>query len=89
VPREPTSQPGLPISFRVIVPPELLQGLDELRIFGNDAAHWDAKIYDEIGAEEVEVVIEFAKEVLKAVYQSAALLGRLQALKQAQSEESS
>jgi hypothetical protein len=34
-----------------------------------------------VGQEEVEIGIEFAKEVLKAVYQYAALLTRLRALK--------
>jgi hypothetical protein len=34
-----------------------------------------------VGKEEVEVGIEFAKEVLKAVYQYSALLSKLRALK--------
>jgi hypothetical protein len=34
-----------------------------------------------VGREEVEVAIELTKEVLKAVYQYAALLDRMRALK--------
>lgn len=69
------------LQTRVILPPELLEGLDDLRLLGNDAAHVESQEYNQIGKEEVEVGIEFAKEVLKAVYQYSALLQRLRALK--------
>lgn len=59
----------------------LFDGLDELRLLGNDAAHVESKDYDDIGQEEVELAIEFTKEVLKALYQYAALKSRLVALK--------
>jgi hypothetical protein len=62
-------------------PSELLDGLDDLRLLGNDAAHIESTVYSQIGKEEVEVGIEFTTEVLKAVYQYSALLGRLRALK--------
>jgi hypothetical protein len=69
------------LGTRVVLPPALLDGLDHLRVLGNDAAHVEAKVYDEIGQEEVEVALEFTKEVLKGVYQMTALLRRLQQLK--------
>lgn len=69
------------LGTKIIIPPELLQGLDDLRLLGNDAAHIESKTFDNIGQNEVEVGIEFTKEVLKAVYQYASLLSRLQALK--------
>jgi len=69
------------LGTKVVLPTELLQGLDDLRLLGNDAAHIESKEYDKVGQEEVEVGIEFAKEVLKAVYQYSALLTRLRALK--------
>jgi hypothetical protein len=69
------------LGTKVVLPKELLDGLDDLRLLGNDAAHVEAKVYDEIGEEEVEVGIEFTKEVLKAVYQYGALLEKLRALK--------
>lgn len=66
---------------KVILPPELLEGLDDLRLLGNDAAHIESQEFNQIGREEVEIVLEFAKEVLKSVYQYSALLNRLRSLK--------
>lgn len=63
-----------------ILPPDLFAGLDDLRLIGNDAAHVEARTYDEIGKEEVEVSIEFTKEVIKAIYQYAGLVERMKAL---------
>lgn len=69
------------LGTKVVLPQELLDGLDDLRLLGNDAAHIESQEYAKVGKEEVEVGIEFAKEVLKAVYQYSALLNRLRALK--------
>jgi hypothetical protein len=69
------------LGTKVVLPQELLEGLDDLRLLGNDAAHIESQEYEKVGKEEVEVGIEFTKEVLKAVYQYSALLGRLRALK--------
>jgi hypothetical protein len=69
------------LGTKAVLPGELLDGLDDLRLLGNDAAHIESKEFDSIGREEVEIGIEFAKEVLKAVYQYSALLSRLRALK--------
>lgn len=69
------------LSSTIIVPAGLLTAADELRILGNDAAHIEAKDYDEIGKEEAELAIELAKELLKAVYQYDGLVARLLALK--------
>jgi Domain of unknown function (DUF4145) len=69
------------LGTKVVLPTELLDGLDDLRLLGNDAAHIESTEYDKVGQEEIEIGIEFAKEVLKAVYQYSALLDRLRALK--------
>jgi hypothetical protein len=69
------------LGSKVIIPPELFEGLDDLRLLGNDAAHIESQTYNQVGEEEVVVGIEFTKEVLKAVYQYATLLQRLQGLK--------
>lgn len=69
------------LGTKVVLPAELLAGLDDLRLLGNDAAHIESQEYEKVGKEEVEVGIEFTKEVLKAVYQYSALLNRLRALK--------
>lgn len=66
---------------KIIIPNELMQALDDLRLLGNDAAHLEAKTYDDVGKEEVDVALELAKEILKATYQYSSLLGRLKALK--------
>ena len=69
------------LSTNVVVPKELLDAADELRLLGNDAAHISAKNYDAIGDKENTLAIELAKELLKAVYQYASLVDRLKALK--------
>ncbi|APY16207.1 DUF4145 domain-containing protein [Brucella sp. 10RB9214] len=69
------------LSSTVIIPKELLDAADELRLLGNDAAHIEAKTYDNIGAQECEIAIELTKELLKAVYQYTSLVSKLRALK--------
>jgi hypothetical protein len=71
------------LGARVVLPQELLDGLDDLRLLGNDAAHIESQEFNQVGQEEVEIGLEFAKEVLKAVYQYTALLNRLRGLKRA------
>jgi hypothetical protein len=70
------------LGSKIVMPKELLQALDDLRLLGNDAAHIESRTYGQVGKQEVEIGIEFAKEVLKAVYQYSSLLKRLQDLKQ-------
>jgi hypothetical protein len=69
------------LSTSVVVPKELLDAADELRLLGNDAAHISAKSYDAIGSEQASLAIELSKELLKAVYQYSSLVDRLKALK--------
>jgi hypothetical protein len=69
------------LGTKIVLPRELLEGVDDLRLLGNDAAHIESQEYNQIGQEEVEVGIEFTKEVLKATYQYSALLRRLRGLK--------
>ena len=66
---------------KIFIPKEFIDGMDELRLLGNDAAHIEAKIYKDIGKAELDVAIKFAKELLKAVYQYSSLLKELQDLK--------
>ena len=69
------------LGTKIVLPKELLDGLDDLRLLGNLAAHIESREYDQVGNEEVEIGIEFTKEVLKATYQYSALLNRLRGLK--------
>jgi Domain of unknown function (DUF4145) len=57
------------LKSRVVLPVELFSAMDELRLLGNDAAHIEAKSYDDVGKDETEVAIALTKEILKAVYQ--------------------
>ena len=69
------------LGTNVVLPMDLLSGLDDLRLLGNDAAHIESQEYAKVDQEEVEVGIDVTKEVLKAVYQYSALVDRLKALK--------
>jgi hypothetical protein len=69
------------LSSKVVLPPDLLRGLDDLRLLGNHAAHSESQAYSKVSQEEVEIALEFTKEVLKAIYQYSALLARLCSLK--------
>lgn len=66
---------------KVVLPQELLDGLDDIRLLGNDAAHLESQFFDKVDKEEVEIGIEFTKEVLKAVYQYSALLNKIRGFK--------
>jgi hypothetical protein len=66
---------------KIVIPKELIDAADELRLLGNDAAHIESQDYSTIGAKEVEISILFVKEILKATYQYATLLSQLRALK--------
>lgn len=71
------------LGTNVVIPKELLDAADELRLLGNDAAHIEAKSYDQIGEPEAALAVELAKELLKAVYQYQSLVDRLRGLKKA------
>ncbi len=75
------------LGAKIIIPKELIEGMQELRLLGNDAAHIESNTFNEIGKNEVEISIEFTKEILKAVYQYESLLGKLRSLKKPKSDE--
>ena len=66
---------------KIVIPNDLIIGMQELRLLGNDAAHIESNAFNEVGKEEVEISIEFTKEILKAVYQYENLLNKLKNLK--------
>ncbi|MER2249500.1 DUF4145 domain-containing protein [Methylorubrum podarium] len=69
------------LSQHATVSPSLLAAADHLRLLGNDAAHIEAKTYDDISEAHASLAIEVAKELLKAVYQHDDLISRLEALR--------
>jgi hypothetical protein len=70
------------LGTRVVIPQALLDGMDSLRLLGNDAVHVQLKHFDDVGADEATIAIEFTKEILKAVYQLSGLVARLDQLRQ-------
>lgn len=75
------------LGSKIVIPQELVEGMQELRLLGNDAAHIESNTFDKIGKAEVEVSIEFTKEILKAVYQYDSLLKKLRDLKKDELQE--
>lgn len=69
------------LKSKIILPAELFEALDNLRLLGNDAAHIESKDYENIGKDEVSVAIELTKEVLKASYQYEDLLNKLKSFR--------
>ena len=69
------------LGSKIMIPRELIEGMDELRLLGNDAAHIEANTFEDIGKNEIEISIEFTKEILKATYQYEDLLTKLRSLK--------
>jgi hypothetical protein len=69
------------LKSKIVLPQELIEGMQELRLLGNDAAHIKAKTFEQIGKDELEISIEFTKEILKAVYQYESLLEKIRSLK--------
>ena len=63
-----------------MIPKALIEGMDHLRILGNDAVHVEAKVFESIGSTEIEIAIEFTKELFKAIYQYSNLLNKLASL---------
>jgi uncharacterized protein DUF4145 len=72
---------------KVILPEALLEGLDELRLLGNDATHVEARLYDDVGQEEAELAIDVTKEVPEGVYQYGYLLERLKARQRGEGDQ--
>lgn len=69
------------LKANVIISEGLLEGMGNLILLGNDAAHVEARAFEQVSKEEVQLGIEITKEILKAVYQEKNLVERLNRLK--------
>ena len=69
------------LKTKLLIPNDLLEGLDEIRILGNNAAHVESTDYDNIGQEELDISLEFTRELLKATYQYKSILAKLKGMK--------
>lgn len=65
------------LKTKVVLPEELFEAMNSLRLLGNDAAHVRSKNFESIGVNEVTVSLELTKEILKATYQYKNLLSKL------------
>jgi len=72
----------------LVVPRQLFELMDRLRLLGNDAARVESREYDDIGKGEVDVGMDLTKEILKAVYQYSSLLTKMRALKKKEDDAS-
>jgi len=66
---------------KIVIPRALIEGMDHLRLLGNDAAHVEIRHFQVVSQQEIEVGIEFTKEILRATYQYDELLSRLASLR--------
>jgi hypothetical protein len=66
---------------QVILPAEMIDGMHNLRLLGNDAAHVEAREYLAVGGPEVEAALAVTKLILSATYQSSATLRALESLR--------
>ncbi|HVE95062.1 MAG TPA: DUF4145 domain-containing protein [Acidimicrobiales bacterium] len=64
---------------KVMIPRVLIDGLDEIRLLGNDAAHAAVRDFPDVSREDVEISIAITKELLKSLYQYEGLVSKLQA----------
>jgi hypothetical protein len=65
----------------VILPNELFDAINDLRLLGNDAAHIESKQFEQISEDEVSISLLLTKEILKALYQYKSLLDDLRKYK--------
>jgi hypothetical protein len=66
---------------KVVLPAPFLAALHDLRLLGNDAAHIEARTFNDVGEAEVRAGIAVARRLLEATYQYDAVMGELAALK--------
>lgn len=67
---------------------DLVDGLDTLRLLGNDAAHVELKDFEDIGEREARLGIAIAKELAKTIYQHRSLVAELDALRKDRAQPS-
>lgn len=66
---------------KIVISDALIEGMGNLILLGNDAAHVEARTYEKISKDEVQLSIEITKQILQAVYQEKRFVERLNDLK--------
>lgn len=67
---------------RAIVPIDVYEALDELRLFGNDAAHLELKHFNTVGPEECEDAIKITRLLVDAFFHFKSFTEGLRSRKQ-------
>jgi hypothetical protein len=62
---------------RQTLSPALVDAMHAIRWLGNDAAHIEARTYEEVGHDEVELAIQATSKILEFLYQVEDLVGKL------------
>jgi hypothetical protein len=68
------------LKSKIVISKELFEGLQALRLLGNDAAHLEAQTYEDIGIEEIDISIQVTIKILDSVYQHDILVDKLKGL---------
>lgn len=69
------------LKSEVLLPSKFLDGLHNLRLLGNDAAHIELKSFDQISEREVEAATKVVIRLIENIYQIDDLTDELNALK--------
>lgn len=69
------------LKTKILLPQELFDAMDELRLLDNDAVLVEANTFAQISSQELDVAVEFTIELLKALYQYSSLLSKMRGLK--------
>lgn len=72
---------------KIVISEGLIEGMGNLILLGNDAAHVEARTYEKIDKDEVQLSIEITKQILQAVYQEKRFIERLHNLKRRDSND--
>ena len=65
----------------IVLPAHLIEAMQNLRLLGNDAAHIEAKDYEQISQDELDAALEVTRLIMQAAYQYSNTVAKLQALK--------
>jgi len=65
----------------VILPPDFLTGMHDLRALGNDGAHVELKTFPRVSRKETLTAIQVTKVLLAGVYQFASMMTMMNTLK--------
>ena len=66
---------------KILLPQELFDAMDELRLLDHDATRINADVFKQISTQELDVALELTIEILKALYHYSSLLSKMRELK--------